>query len=559
MNDSITHHQIIINTMEDDDSVARIQQPLQLSMLEFFSGIGGMRIAVELAMKIRMRNDDDDMNAPCRLSSCHAYDISIYANRCYQHNFSRSDPTTNSNVSTKLVEHLKADDVDANGQSHLWTLSPPCQPFTTNGKNKQCLDSVDKRCNGLKSLVQLLYRIQNKPTWILLENVHGFAHSDMIGEWYTCLKDNGYTYKRYLLSPIQLGIPNHRLRFYVLAERSQRWANEIEVHTEIPSNFIAPLPKHRIVGDYLEETIEDDNTPYLVPDAVLKKKFAQHLGIVSTLDTATHCFTAGYGRIYHRSTGSLLLMGSTTADDNQPLAAISKVPLDRSNMLYYSGRLRRFTPPELLSLFGFPKNFSFPEDIPLEHQYKLVGNSISIAVVTVLMMELLRLDVNTTNQATSKKLCPDIRPQNTKTVGGTKGHLQEEIDGPVLTLYQRYRWKMIPNCTGRYTCRDHERASTLAPVDLLKEAGIEPPPMSSWNVYTFDHLQGRSDQVLVVPMNRERTVGLITFVKRQDANSHFSYVHTLNTASGFRRKLEGIGLKVTMENIQIIQITGTRD
>jgi tRNA (cytosine38-C5)-methyltransferase len=546
--------------MKDDSAATYIQQQQQVSMFEFFSGIGGMRIAVESAMKIVLRNDDE-MDESCCLSSCRAYDISLHAKRCYQHNFSHSDATqTNSNVSTKLVEHLKPNDVDACGKSHLWTLSPPCQPFTTNGKNKQCLDSDDKRCNGLKSLIKLLHRIKEKPTWILLENVQGFANSDMVQEYYTCLTDNGYTYKRYLLSPIQLGIPNHRLRFYVLAERSNRWANEIDVHTEVPPSVIDALPAQHTVGDYLKEMLEDNNnTPYLVPDSVLEKNFAQQLGIVTALDTATHCFTAAYGRIYHRSTGSLLLMRpttTTTTKDNEPFAAVSKAPLDRTNMLNYSGRLRRFTPSELLLLFGFPRNFAFPEDIPLEHQYKLIGNSISIAVVTALMVELLRLEVKNCNgdQNGSKRSCRVVISNTTKKVGGSKGHMEEEIDGPLLALYQRYRWKMIPNCTGRYTCRDHQLVSRLSPLNLLEQAGIDPPSMSaSWNEYTFDHLQGRPDQVLVIPMNMENTVGLISFVKRQDDNSRLNHVHTLNTPSGFRRKLEGIGLEVTKGGcIQII-------
>jgi tRNA (cytosine38-C5)-methyltransferase len=578
MNDVRTHQpNPHCNNNEKDGTAEAMHMPhqqLQLSMLEFFSGIGGMRIAVDSAMKIMTRNNNNndhnhDIYAPCCLSSCRAYDISLHANCCYQHNFSHSDPktttmSTNANVTTKLVEHLKPSDIDAaNVKSHLWTLSPPCQPFTTNGKNKQCLDSEDKRCNGLKSLMQLLYRIQDKPTWILLENVKGFAHSNMVRDWYTCLKDNGYTYKRYLLSPIQLGVPNHRLRFYVLAERSQRWAYEIDIHTEVPSSSIFALPTQGTVGEYLEENLTeetDDYTPYLVPDSILEKKFApHHLGIVSASDTATHCFTAGYGRIYHRSTGSILLMrrGRTSTQGNQPLAAVSKVPLDRTNMLIYSGRLRRFTPQELLSLFGFPKHFVFPEAIPLEHQYKLIGNSISVVVVTALMMELLRGEARTRdNVASTTRWSTVMLPENTKTViGGTKGHMEEEIDGPLLALYQRYRWRMIPNCTGRYTCRDHQLASTLRPVEFLKQAGIEPQAMSasSWNEYTFDQLPGRPDQVLVTPMNRENTVGLITFVKRQEINILPRYVHTLNTPSGFRRKLEGIGLEVTKENIIFYQ------
>ncbi|KAL3912090.1 MAG: hypothetical protein SGARI_001329 [Bacillariaceae sp.] len=135
----------------------------------------------------------------------------------------------------------------------------------------------------------------------------------------------------------------------------------------------------------------------------------------------------------------------------------------------------------------------------------------------------------------ASKACTD-NGNSVKVVGGEKGHEEEEISGELLKLYQLYRWKMIPNCTGRYTCRDHDPVSQLSPAELLKTSRLTPPG-EDWQQYEFD-LPDRPDRVLVVPMDANKTVGLIAFAK----NNGESYVHTLNTPSGFRRKLEAIGI-----------------
>jgi tRNA (cytosine38-C5)-methyltransferase len=525
---------------------------VEIRMLEFFSGIGGMRISTEAAMDGFNRNENKQLYT---LTFCQAYDISLNANCCYEHNFHSliSDyhsKSVSGGVSTKLVEHLKPSDVD-NLRSNLWTMSPPCQPFTSNGAqdSKNYLDNDDKRCNGLKGLMRLLSSIERKPQWILLENVKGFGTSDMANEWCTCLRENGYTWKSYLLSPIQYGVPNHRRRFYILAERSLRWSKNTFLQTPCtkpPSHSVDIGKMH--VGDYLFDSTVDELHHLLVPASVLEKNFAKNLGLVTAADTATHCFTAGYGRIYHRSTGSLLLMESWNSEGTTPLPAVANQSLDRSNMLAYSGHLRRFAPRELLRLFGFPKEYEFPSDIPLEHQYKLIGNSISVFVVTELIMELLdnSSEMNFSQQQHFSAITyGDAINWDKLVIGGIKGHIEEKITGNLLNLYRHFRWKMIPNCTGRHTCRDHEIVSTLSPVKLLEKAELDPPG-KIWQEYAFD-LPDRPDRVLVVPMDIDKTMGLITFAK----NHGQSYVHTLNTPSGFRRKLEAIGIAVSSGDIWV--------
>ena len=93
-----------------------------------------------------------------------------------------------------------------------------------------------------------------------------------------------------------------------------------------------------------------------------------------------------------------------TNDENGkplPQAALADDPMDRTNMLDYSGRLRRFTPTELLALFGFPPTYEFPSEISLEHQYKLIG----IITMKMLLMLIFLNIVDNPSVDIVKKLC----------------------------------------------------------------------------------------------------------------------------------------------------------
>ncbi len=420
-NDSVSKASTLNGALIDEGDP--IVMTTKIRMLEFFSGIGGMRISLEKALLL-LNKDLDKTNRNFVLESCRAYDISLHANNVYHHNFC-SDSDSHDSVCTKLVEQLKPKDI-APLHANLWTMSPPCQPFTTSGegRGKQRLDATDKRCNGLKGIAKLLENLEprNKPKWILLENVKGFRDSAMCEIWCNCLRQNGYAYRSFVLSPVEFGIPNHRTRYYLLAERdSKRWSNDEEIANidnedttrRTPAvHGISSLSAHdeitkrpiHTIGRYIENCGLPDVHPYLVPKKVLLKAWSKGLGIVSTKDKATHCFTAGYGRIYHRSTGSLLLIPGSAADFERKRAALEDLPLDRSDMTMYENQLRRFQPKELLKLFGFVSvdddessdhgtthEFEIPASVvpSLEQRYKLIGNSISVNVVTELLRELL--------------------------------------------------------------------------------------------------------------------------------------------------------------------------
>ncbi len=99
-----------------------------------------------------------------------AYDCSSTPNTVYKHNFHKhinSERETSllqrpafvqtSELRNILVEGLKVHDVD--GKADIWTMSPPCQPYTTTrGANRK--DHLDNRSKGLYHLMTLLLNMK---------------------------------------------------------------------------------------------------------------------------------------------------------------------------------------------------------------------------------------------------------------------------------------------------------------------------------------------------------------------------------------------------------------
>ena len=115
-----------------------------------------------------------------------------------------------------LIEGMKLSDFD--GKADVWTMSPPCQPYT-NTRNAHQKDDKDNRSKGLYYLMSTLKSMNKRPRWIVFENVKAFATSKSLKAFKSTLKELDYSFQQYLLSPItSVGLPNHRMRFYLIAE-----------------------------------------------------------------------------------------------------------------------------------------------------------------------------------------------------------------------------------------------------------------------------------------------------------------------------------------------------
>ncbi|MDY7093739.1 MAG: DNA cytosine methyltransferase, partial [Acidobacteriota bacterium] len=186
-----------------------LSSPRVFSVLELFCGLGGCSEALR-------------QQAPGRHRITAAVDVNHLALEAYRHNF------PDHRALLRAMEGFSARDLKEFG-ADLWWLSPPCQPFTRRGRR---LDDADPRARPLLHLIDRL--AEAGPAYLALENVPGFESSRCRQRLLRVLEDGGYAVREALLCPSQLGWPNRRRRYYLLASREGRLP-EIEGPSDPPT------------------------------------------------------------------------------------------------------------------------------------------------------------------------------------------------------------------------------------------------------------------------------------------------------------------------------------
>lgn len=136
-----------------------------------------------------------------------AVEINPVANAVYSHNFPQTK-VLNRNIQSLTSNFINDLHID------MIMMSPPCQPFTRNGLQK---DVLDARTSSFIHLLNIIPDLHIK--YILMENVKNFEKSKMRDMFVETLSNNNFIIQEFLLSPNQFGVPNSRSRYYCLAKR----------------------------------------------------------------------------------------------------------------------------------------------------------------------------------------------------------------------------------------------------------------------------------------------------------------------------------------------------
>jgi site-specific DNA-cytosine methylase len=293
-----------------------------LRILELFCGIGGCAAAV---------GERADVVA--------AVDINRVALSVYSRNFKHP-------VVVRTIETLAAqtfEDWDAD----LWWLSPPCQPYTVRGRQ---LDVHDVRAASLLAVLDRIAEL--RPVYVALENVAGFQGSRAHHRLRETLQSAGYEMREGIVCPTELGVPNRRPRFYLVASRRSLAGPALlpdrPRRTETGKNGERWLFR---IGEILDASPQTEL--WLPPQFADKYRGAIHLVDPADPAAESHCFTSAYGDSYVRS-GSYLA-----------------TPYG----------VRRFSPSEILRLLGYPGTYTLPPEMSLRSAWRVVGNSLSLATV----------------------------------------------------------------------------------------------------------------------------------------------------------------------------------
>lgn len=255
-------------------------------------------------------------------------------------------------------------------------------------------DKEDPRSSSLFHILQLIPRLKTLK-FILLENVQGFETSDVRDEVLRTLNESEFIYQEFLLNPVQFGIPNSRLRYYLLAKKKpERFCFQVKdaIMEELPQlcdNVENELKE--IVWEYKKaassfcfiENVLDNGNVTLVPDKILQK-YGKILDVVTSNSTRSCCFTKAYTH-YIEGTGSVFC-----PEDPELVAQIYEqlkdVPKEKEEYLTLLKKLnlRFFTPREVARLMCFPSDFLFPDSLTNKQKYRVLGNSINVHVVALL-------------------------------------------------------------------------------------------------------------------------------------------------------------------------------
>uniref|UniRef100_A0A182PNN0 tRNA (cytosine(38)-C(5))-methyltransferase n=1 Tax=Anopheles epiroticus TaxID=199890 RepID=A0A182PNN0_9DIPT len=328
-------------------------------VLELFSGIGGMRMALEQAGK-----DFEIISA---------IDVNPIANEVYKHNFG-DNTVRNGNILSLTAQKIEKLNVDT------ILMSPPCQPFTRNGKFN---DINDRRTDPFRHICDLLDKIPSV-NFILMENVKGFENSQACEMFKMRLKEAGFHYQQYILSPHQFGVPNTRHRYYCVAKRNEIEfkSKSDEIVTKPVESFVAKETQVGAVVDKLE-----DVEPYALKSATLLKHLSL-MDVCTPESTNSMCFTKAYTH-YAEGTGSVYCpLAKQEFDSIYALAMSAQEDQDRKLALLEDLQVRYFTPKEVARLMSFPEYFSFPPSVTNKQRYRVLGNSINVLVVGTLLHEL---------------------------------------------------------------------------------------------------------------------------------------------------------------------------
>lgn len=341
-----------------------------LRCLEFYSGIGGLHYSLEKACAI--------LHATGRVlvpEVVKAFDINTIANEVYEHNFKRA-------VCPKTILSLTPESLDKMKASDIWLLSPPCQPYTRQGKQK---DTEDSRAESFLHLISLLPKLTSRPKMLLVENVVGFEISETRKLLVDALHACQYRYEEFHLSPTQIGIPNSRMRYFLLASRISTPNDyiapintDLSLHTTLKNSSAFLNPSPRPLSAYLE-TVTDQNAHYdqlQVPLAVLKKS-GMSLDLVFPDSVGSCCFTKNYGRL-SEGAGSVLQTAG---------AEVKGIPNDPESLLAL--RLRYFSATEIARIHGFPDTIFEGTKVTTKQAYALLGNSLNVTLVSELLVYLL--------------------------------------------------------------------------------------------------------------------------------------------------------------------------
>jgi DNA (cytosine-5)-methyltransferase 1 len=298
----------------------------QLKYIDLFCGIGGFRIALELACS-QYKVKDKKIEPICVFSS----DIDADAQINYETNFKDKPQGDITKISVELIP-----------KHDLLLAGFPCQPFSICG---QLQGFEDTRGTLFFEIARILD--YHKPYAFILENVKqlvGHNQGKTLNTILDILFNLGYYTEYKVLNALEFGLPQKRERVFIVGFR-----DSLNFMWKKPNISMKPL------SEILEKLVPEF---YYASEQIQKNRLAKYQGNHHHKLTIWHENKAGHISAYPYSCA--MRSGASY------------------NYLLVNGK-RRLTEREMLRLQGFPDSFKLIGSYSTAR--KLVGNSVAVPCV----------------------------------------------------------------------------------------------------------------------------------------------------------------------------------
>ncbi len=304
-----------------------------MKVCSLFCGIGGIDLAFEQAGH----------------SIVWANDIDKYACMTYRRNF----------PSTLIVEgdicNINKNDIP---NFEILAAGFPCQPFSICGTQKGFNDERGNLFFEIRKVIDAKH-----PNIVFLENVANLTEHDN-GKTFNVIHNElagrGY-YIRYIIADAcDYGMPQHRTRTYIIAFKDKSMCDRYE--------FPEKVPLDKRLTDVIDLTQKTDEKFYYKCGTLKYER----LNNAITDDKQIYRF-ADFGIQASKNGISFTLKANMGTYPN-------RIPIVKDKF-----GIRNITPTECLALQGFPKTFSFPDEVPLSQKYKQAGNTVYVNIIKELL------------------------------------------------------------------------------------------------------------------------------------------------------------------------------
>lgn len=307
-----------------------------------------------------------------------AFDYSKHAVNSYKFNY----PDHNAQVLD--AKKIKFEDIP---YGDVYVGGFPCQPFSISGKNLGEHDP-DK---GNLGKIMCDFIINKKPKAFMLENVKGLTNKRNIGFLRDLISylETFYTVSFEVVNCSEYGVPQKRERVFIIGIRKDIGAKFIfpertkKVYSIIDAIGDLPKKPDNVNNHYDHKSykLRKDEIPYI--DKIPVGGNWKNLPIDDQKAFMKKGFYSGGGR-----TGAL-----HKVDPHKPAKTILSTPMGKATAQILDwgiGDPRRYTIRESLRLQTVPDDFSFPDTIPISHQYERCSGIPSL-VAYIFMKEIANL------------------------------------------------------------------------------------------------------------------------------------------------------------------------